>query len=215
MATKPMRPKKTVSQAESRQDLRARVIRAAIDLYAELGVAGTSLGQIATKAAISQPLMYYHFPTPASLNEAVVNFMLEDLRQASVTGIESGKADPVKSLKGYASAPMVWATERKKFFTVWMYFYYLASFDERFAALNSTIRKTGRERILLLLQQCAESPKYGGKKHTSLTEAALRIQTAITGFTIMFGTEGKTTGYTCAKALEDTIERELSEIFGA
>ncbi|HEY7625084.1 MAG TPA: TetR/AcrR family transcriptional regulator [Candidatus Limnocylindria bacterium] len=58
---------------------RERVLRAAERLWAERGVHGASLDEIAKEAAVTKPTVYYYFADKSSLFTAVIASALEEL----------------------------------------------------------------------------------------------------------------------------------------
>jgi AcrR family transcriptional regulator len=55
------------ARAQSQQETRERITRAAVDLHAELGVASTTVAEIARRAGVSRLTVYNHFPDLPSL----------------------------------------------------------------------------------------------------------------------------------------------------
>src|SRR5262245_59847542 len=133
------------------------IVKAAIECFAKNGVAQTTMSQIAEKAKVDQPLIYYHFPTSQALHVEVFQFALESLKEESLKALESKKQMfSLEALLRYARAPFVWAKKEPELTSIWMYFYYLASFDPTFRDMNQKIRQMGRERILVILYQGLE-----------------------------------------------------------
>ncbi len=59
-------------RSELKDATRARVVQAAIDLYIELGISGTSVNAIARRADVAVGTVRNHFPTRQALEEAIV-----------------------------------------------------------------------------------------------------------------------------------------------
>lgn len=56
-----------------------RVLTAATAAYSEYGIEGTSMQEVARQAEVAPGTVLYHFPTPESLAEAVVDSWLESM----------------------------------------------------------------------------------------------------------------------------------------
>jgi AcrR family transcriptional regulator len=67
-----------------------KIVRAATRLFAEQGYDGTSTFQIAQKAGVTEPLIYYHFKG----KDELFNNILENSFKEYFAGLESLKRDP-------------------------------------------------------------------------------------------------------------------------
>lgn len=56
-----------------------RILAAAAVAYSEYGIEGTSMQEVARRAEVAPGTVLYHFPTPESLAEAVVDSWLESM----------------------------------------------------------------------------------------------------------------------------------------
>ncbi|MFC5746250.1 TetR/AcrR family transcriptional regulator [Actinomadura rugatobispora] len=82
-------------------DVRERLVQAALGLFAQHGVNGTSLQMIADEIGVTKAAVYYHFPSKEDLVEAVVTPYLRDL--AAVVEAAEGRhrrADRLDTLLG-------------------------------------------------------------------------------------------------------------------
>jgi len=69
---------------------RERVVKAALETFAEHGFAGTSMRDIARKARIRSASLYHYFPSKDSLYEAVQQRLSDEVREviaAAMTGV--------------------------------------------------------------------------------------------------------------------------------
>lgn len=66
----------------STEATRARILSAALDVFAEQSFDGASTREIATRAGVTQPLLNYHFDTKEALWKAAVDQLFDALRQA-------------------------------------------------------------------------------------------------------------------------------------
>lgn len=67
--------------AEPADDTRSRILRAALDLFAEHGYQRTPLRQIAERLRLTKAAILYHFPTKEHLLTALVEPLLADLER--------------------------------------------------------------------------------------------------------------------------------------
>ncbi|HEX4924227.1 MAG TPA: TetR/AcrR family transcriptional regulator [Bdellovibrionales bacterium] len=176
--------------AAPKTDRRERIVQSALTCFVKAGVAQTRMADIAAHAKVDQPLIGYYFPTPESLYAEVVGRVLNDLKDDSIAGIERGGTDPKKIMTYYVRAPFEWGEKKPGYFSIWMYFYYLASYQPAFIELNKTIRQNGRDRIAFIIYSGIEKGAFSMPDGMTVAQAALAIQGIITGIGIMAGSEG-------------------------
>ena len=76
--------------------VRARLLDAAVRLFAEQGVAGTTVAEIAARAGVTSAMVHYYFKTKDQLLDAVVAEKLVGEFIASVAGaLDRGEFDPL------------------------------------------------------------------------------------------------------------------------
>lgn len=68
-------------------DGRTRILDAAIELYGDHGFDAVTLKDIATRSAVSAPLVIHHFGSTAGLRQACDQHVTEAFRQAKVEGV--------------------------------------------------------------------------------------------------------------------------------
>ncbi len=57
-------------RAERREETRRRIVEAAVELHGTVGIAATTIGQIAERAGVGRQTVYRHFPDELSLTRA-------------------------------------------------------------------------------------------------------------------------------------------------
>jgi AcrR family transcriptional regulator len=72
-------------RAEHIQDTRAALLRAARELFAEKGFAGTGTEEIVARARVTRGALYHHFRDKADLFRAVMQAVAGELAQRLVT----------------------------------------------------------------------------------------------------------------------------------
>jgi AcrR family transcriptional regulator len=86
---------------------RARIREAALELFAQDGVAGTSMRSVAAKAGVSPSLVVHHFRTKFGLREAVDEAVLSAFASAMVAVDMSGGAVDVSARLNDAVADVI------------------------------------------------------------------------------------------------------------
>ena len=77
-------------------DVRAKLLAAAVRLFADQGVAGTTVAEIAARAGVTSAMVHYYFKTKDLLLDAVVAEKLVGEFIASIAGvIDRGGSDPL------------------------------------------------------------------------------------------------------------------------
>ena len=66
------RPYRMTQRAQSVEQTRGRILRAALAEYAIHGIDGTSMQAVARRADVASGTVLYHFPTPEELADAVI-----------------------------------------------------------------------------------------------------------------------------------------------
>lgn len=79
---------------------RARIQQAAMELFAERGVRGTALWQIAERLNITKPALYYYFDSREDLINSLVEPVIEDT-EATLTALEKDPPAPAPLLERY------------------------------------------------------------------------------------------------------------------
>lgn len=106
---------------EDAQGTRARILHAALELFAERGYGSTSVKAIAQHAGVSQGLMYTYFPSKAALLKEI---FLEGLRDVRASWRETPGDSPLDDLKSLLDESFRVVSERASF---WRLFYSLRS----------------------------------------------------------------------------------------
>ena len=99
----------------AKSNVRARLLQAAVRLFSEQGVAGTTVAEIAQRAGVTSAMVHYYFKTKDQLLDAVVAEKLIGEFIAFVSGaLDRGGTEPVALVEGLvwriveASEAMPW-----------------------------------------------------------------------------------------------------------
>ncbi|MFZ6743306.1 TetR/AcrR family transcriptional regulator [Undibacterium sp. JH2W] len=95
----------------SRDALQARIMQAAVEVFAEAGYAGTALASIAERAGLSKQNLLYYFPTKQILYEKVLDQVLDQwLERMNI--LADPEQDPATLLRNYIRAKLRFSREQ-------------------------------------------------------------------------------------------------------
>ncbi|WP_030801531.1 MULTISPECIES: TetR/AcrR family transcriptional regulator [unclassified Streptomyces] len=77
----------------ARAEARTRIEDTAARLFAERGYAGTTIGEIATEAGLSKPMLYRHFDSKQELHLALLERHRDELAAAPIQQLLHGEGD--------------------------------------------------------------------------------------------------------------------------
>jgi AcrR family transcriptional regulator len=198
--------------ALSKGDRREDILVAATTLFAERGMLGVRMTDIARQAGVQPPHIAYYFPTPEDLQFEVILRTLENLKKFALERSSVAEGSAWAKLEGYTRAFFLWTIERRPLFQLWMQFYTLATIDPKYRKINTEIRRVGRERIRMMVYEGIEKEEF--KLHAPVwkaEDAAILIQAIITGQVIQSGTED---GDLPPERFEDSAVKTIAEILG-
>jgi AcrR family transcriptional regulator len=89
------------------------ILSAALDTFVQYGFHGTPVRDLATKAGVSVPALYYHFPSKHDLLLALLLRSQRDLVSDCEAALASAKDDPAKQLKALVMALVRFYTSRR------------------------------------------------------------------------------------------------------
>lgn len=193
----------------SKVDKKALIVNTAISCFIKNGVAQTRMAEIAQEAKIDHPLIHYYFAEMDELYLEVINVVLNSLKQISVEPASMHAHDPKRALLVYVRSYFTWTKKNPGLFSIWNYFYYLATYNPKFSELNRMIRETGRNRIATFIYQGIEAGHFKLPKNRTVSQTALVIQGLITGNTIMAYTEGSDVD---SKLFADATENAVMDL---
>ncbi len=96
---RPSAHKKTSTMTSIRERNRRLILRAASEEFAEKGFAATKTSDIAARAGLPKPNVYYYFQSKENLYRSVLESVVEPLLQASAPFREDD--EPAEALKAY------------------------------------------------------------------------------------------------------------------
>jgi len=112
-----MSPRTTVQNQEVRAVTRARLLNAALELFASRGYAATSVDAIADAAGVSAGLLYYHFDSKPAVLAAIFEQSLADV-QATFASADS-EPEPIDRLPALLRSAGTIVPRHRNFWAVW------------------------------------------------------------------------------------------------
>ncbi len=172
-----------------RIDRRGKIVEAALAAFIANGIGPTTMRDVAKRAKVDPPLIHYYFKDIESLHLAVIGLALADLKDYSLRVADTLTHDPKAWMREYLKAPLIWIQEKRELMFLWVYFYTLACRPGAFRDLNNQIRKGGRERITFMVFRGIESGVFKLPPGLTTDDAALEIQSWMSGAGIVFASE--------------------------
>lgn len=112
-----MSPRSAIQNQEIRAGTRAKLLQAALELFATRGYSATPVDAIAEAAGVSAGLLYYHFDSKPALLQAIFEQSLSDVHATfAAADRESNPADRLPALLRSAAAIV---PRHRNFWAVW------------------------------------------------------------------------------------------------
>ncbi len=171
------------------QNRRQKIIDSAVSIFIEQGVAHSKMADVAARARVDQALLRYHFPSLDSLYAEVAKVIIE--HYVAYTAELMGRAgkDPVQMLRTYVKGYFDWAAENPGFRSLFLNFYYLASYNHEFTKINELTRHAGRERIAFMIYRMNEAGVGARSGAMDVQELSYQIQAIMIGGLVTTFTE--------------------------
>jgi AcrR family transcriptional regulator len=173
-----------------KKDGKSKIIEGAIQCFVKKGVAQTTLKEIARTAGVDQPLIHYYFKSLDELYSEVIKSVRVSLAEESVDILE-GETSPLTQLQRYIEGTLGWGRRNPGLYSIWIYFYYLATYDPAFSELNSAIRKMGRDRVELIVHRGIQQGVFHVREGMDAHQLTISVHTFLTGSLVIGGTAGK------------------------
>jgi AcrR family transcriptional regulator len=110
-------PRTPTQNQEIRTNTRAKLVNAALELFAMRGYAGTSVDAIAEAAGVSAGLLYHHFDSKAAMLNAIFEQSLTDV-QATFAAADQEEAAAARLPALLRSGALI-VPRHRNFWTVW------------------------------------------------------------------------------------------------
>ena len=116
-SVKQMSPRTSIQNEEIRAVTKAKILEAALDLFATRGYGSTTVDAIARAAGVSAGLLYYHFENKPALLQAIFEQSLTDV-QATFAAADR-EPDPGFRLPALLRSAGVIVPRHRNFWAVW------------------------------------------------------------------------------------------------
>ncbi len=112
-----MSPRTAIQNREVRAATRAKLVNAALELFASRGYSATSVDAIANRAGVSAGLLYHHFDSKAAVLNAIFEQSLADVQATFAAADRASEArDRLPALLGSVLAVV---PRHRRFWAVW------------------------------------------------------------------------------------------------
>ncbi len=186
-------------------DKRTRIVTAALDFFEKRGVAHTRMADVAKKAGVNQALLQYHFPDLDSIYEAVVTRIIDERVRFVTEKMIAIDGNPLLELKTYLRSYFEWTHANPGRASIFIYFFYLASFKDSFRNINRARRATARDRIEKLIYRAIEKGQIPTPADAGVDKRARQVHVALTGAFVSAATEADIDPEEETASLWDTV----------
>lgn len=142
-------PKENGREGYHHRNLREALVRAAMSLISERGIAGFAIAELARAVGVSAAAPYRHFRDRDAVLAEVARRGFEDLRADLLRALDSGKNDPLITLERCAQAHLAFAAREVAV--------YSAMFDPQFLTGAHPELSKARSEAFAVIRQAAEA----------------------------------------------------------
>lgn len=139
------------------EETKAKIVAAAIRLFAKNGYADTSLEAVARACRLSQGAFFYHFRSKAELISEILTTITRHNRE-KVMSLAQKNDDARTRLDHHFEGNLRWAMDAPQEAQVILFLYYLACTHTEFRRTYQAVRATAVERI----EECLYAAKREG-----------------------------------------------------
>lgn len=172
-------------RASTRQKTMMKIVEAAIQNYASLGVEETTYDSIAKTCRVSRPLVHKYFPSKKDIFLLAIKYIRLSFQRMAIAALDT-QVTPQGKLVAYVESTFEWIETRKEHVKVWGLFQYQSMINREMMAINTEMARVGHTRITRLLEY---GNQVGVFKSASPFQDAKQIQTLITGALMIVITE--------------------------
>ena len=148
---------------------RARILEAALQVFAERGYNAASIAEIGERAGIAKSVMYHHFGSKAGLYEAVVEAQTAELVNEVAAALPEDPAAP--RLRVGVDAYFRFLRSNP---TVWRLLFRDPPTDQELLEVDRRLRQKRSELLTSLLAQEGSQTRKGKKLFAELMTTAIR-----------------------------------------
>jgi AcrR family transcriptional regulator len=152
---------------------RARILEAALQVFAERGYNAASIAEIGERAGIAKSVMYHHFGSKAGLYEAVVEAQTAELVNEVAAALPEDPAAP--RLRVGVDAYFRFLRSNP---TVWRLLFRDPPTDQELLEVDRRLRQKRSELLTSLLAQEGGQTRRGKKLFAELMTTAIRAYAA-------------------------------------
>ncbi len=170
----------TLSRVEQKQLTRQKLLDATIDLIAEQGLSGVTLGKVAQRTGLSRGICNYHFETKEQLMLEAFRMLYREHEQAWRSVAACQGENPAQRLQTLLETLLMPPIADHRKIAVWMAFWGVAPQRETYLEICAGIDREYEAEVEGLLRQLS-----GGSEHVngmSLKAISVTLTSMIDGF---------------------------------
>jgi len=133
------------------QERQIKIIEAAVEDFASLGIEKTTYESVAKRSKVSRPLVHHYFPDKEVLIERAITYVRANFQSFVVKAIQ-GKEKADDQLNAYIVSTFDWLKRYPNHVKVWLLFYYYCGVNPKYRKLNSDLVDIGHKRIEAMLE---------------------------------------------------------------
>jgi len=170
----------TLSRAEQKQLTRQKLLDATIDLIAEQGLSGVTLGKVAQRTGLSRGISNYHFETKEQLMLEVLRELYQEHERAWRSAVADVDESPAQRLHILIESLLTRPIADHRKLAVWMAFWGVAPQRETYLEIFASIDREYEAEVAGVLRQLsADVETVNGM---SLKEISVTLTSMIDGF---------------------------------
>jgi AcrR family transcriptional regulator len=165
---------------------RLKILEAAIETYADIGIDYISVEDIARKAKTSRPLIQHYFPVKYDLFLFAMRFIRAQFQDIAIAHVQTARNSKDRLTK-YVESTFEWAEKKKSHTKSWAMFFYFCASEKDLRVEHTKMTQMGEQRLLALLTEGIRDGTFD--EDSDLPFRAKTIQRIITGALTELSTE--------------------------
>ncbi len=187
------------------QMTKARIIEAAINIFATKGLDGLSLEKLGKLVGISKSHVLYHYPNRDLLFKKSIEYITNTAQSFVINELKEASS-PSARLEAYIEGNFAWAISHPEQARTFILFIANCQYSEELAEFHAQIRKASLARIEAIL---AEIGHRESQKRSRLAQSVLDL---VTGSILEIMTTGGSSLSSVLKARADWVKQSCTSL---
>jgi len=177
-------PEKSRNRAEQKQLTRRKLIDTTIDIIADEGFAGVTMGKVAERTGLSRGICNFHFSTKDQLMLEAFRMLYQEHEQAWRKAVAAVHESPAQRLRHLVETLLHKPIADHRKLAVWMSFWGVAPHRKTYLDICEKIDREYEAEVEELLLQLSDSK--GPVNGMSLNAIAVTLTSMIDGFWVNY-----------------------------